>query len=34
MKYNWELPDWPNFKVQLNKTEALLYEFALETTAK
>ncbi|ATP56811.1 cell filamentation protein Fic [Pedobacter ginsengisoli] len=31
MKYNWELPDWPNFKVQLNKTEALLYEFALKT---
>jgi Fic family protein len=31
MKYNWELPDWPDFKIQLNKSEAMLYAFTLET---
>jgi Fic family protein len=31
MKYNWELPDWPNFSYTLKKVEGMLYAFALET---
>ncbi|WP_285054965.1 Fic family protein [Pedobacter ginsengisoli] len=31
MKYNWELPDWPNFSYNLKKIEGMLYAFALET---
>ncbi|MCE7043591.1 Fic family protein [Dyadobacter sp. CY312] len=31
MTYNWELPDWPNFRYSLNGIESLTYRFALET---
>lgn len=30
MKYNWELPDWPNFSFKLESIERILYEFAEE----
>ncbi|EDM37212.1 filamentation induced by cAMP protein Fic [Pedobacter sp. BAL39] len=29
--YNWELPDWPEFKYNLAAVEAELYDFAEET---
>ena len=29
--YNWELPDWPNFETHIEKSEALLYAFTMET---
>lgn len=31
MMYNWELPDWPNFKYHLQNLEPIWYEFAVET---
>jgi Fic family protein len=31
MSYNWELPDWRDFKYSLDGTESLSYQFALET---
>src|SRR5690349_13638793 len=31
MMYNWELPDWPNFEIQIEKSEALIYAFTMET---
>ena len=31
MRYNWELPDWPDFKYSLESIESLSYQFALET---
>ena len=33
MKYNWELPDWADFKYSLEAIETQLYAFALETGA-
>ncbi len=30
MTYNWQLPDWPNFKFKLEDLEDKLYEFAEE----
>ncbi|WP_316745698.1 Fic family protein [Pedobacter gandavensis] len=29
--YNWELPDWPDFKYQLQNMEPVWYDFARET---
>lgn len=31
MKYNWELPDWADFKYSLEAIETQLYAFTLET---
>lgn len=31
MTYNWEQPDWPDFKYSLGDIETRLYAFALET---
>jgi len=30
MKYNWELPDWPNFSFNLETIQSNLYKFAEE----
>jgi len=31
MRYNWELPDWPDFTYSLKNIEVILYQFAFET---
>ena len=31
MKYNWQLPDWPKFRYELDEIEDLLYKFAEQT---
>lgn len=30
MKYNWELPDWPNFRFDITQIEGKLYDFSQE----
>ena len=31
MKYNWQLPNWPEFKYDTSIIDALCMDFALET---